>query len=144
MSRSCEIEVQAGVRVDPELAGELRRWLGRLLADLAPEATSFGARLADAEEVRSFNARLRGKDRATDVLSFAGEATDQGFHLGDVLIALPVAREQAAAAGHDIERELKELLLHGVLHCLGHDHESDGGEMEALELSLRRRWIDDA
>ena len=51
------------------------------------------------------------------------------------------ARRQAAAAGRDPAREIQVLLLHGLLHCLGHDHEVDGGEMERLERRLRRRWI---
>ena len=44
-------------------------------------------------------------------------------------------------AGHDVDREVKTLLLHGILHCLGHDHETDQGEMERLERRLRKRWI---
>lgn len=63
-------------------------------------------------------------------------------HLGDVVISLPTARRQAAEAGLSVERELQELLLHGVLHCLGHDHETDDGTMERLERRLRRRFID--
>ena len=54
---------------------------------------------------------------------------------------MPTARRQAAEAGHGVDRELKTLLLHGVLHCLGHDHETDQGEMERLERRLRRTWI---
>jgi probable rRNA maturation factor len=72
------------------------------------------------------------------VLSFPGE---EG-HLGDILISVPTARRQAAEAGHGAERELRTLLLHGVLHCLGHDHETDGGEMERLERRLRKAWLD--
>jgi probable rRNA maturation factor len=68
----------------------------------------------------------------------------EGHHLGDILISVPTARRQAAAAGHDGERELRILLLHGLLHCLGHDHEMDGGTMERLERRLRREWIDAA
>ena len=54
-----------------------------------------------------------------------------------------MAREQARRAGHSPGDELKTLLLHGVLHCLGHDHETDGGVMERLEARLRRDWIGD-
>ena len=79
-------------------------------------------------------------DAATDVLSFPGGATPEGRHLGDMVVAVPTARRQAAAAGHPVERELRSLLLHGVLHCLGHDHETDDGDMERLERRLRRRW----
>ena len=64
-------------------------------------------------------------------------------HLGDVVISVPAARRQAARLGHGVDVELRVLLLHGVLHCLGHDHETDDGSMERLELRLRRRWLDD-
>ncbi len=57
------------------------------------------------------------------------------------MISVPVARRQAEAAGHPVARELRVLLLHGVLHCLGHDHETDDGTMERLEAELAGRWI---
>ena len=77
------------------------------------------------------------------MLSFPGDETPEGHHLGDVVIAVPVAERQAAAAGHSLDRELRLLALHGLLHCLGYDHETDHGEMEAREDELRRRWIGD-
>ena len=58
-----------------------------------------------------------------------------------LLPSLKLARTQARDLGHSLEREVKELLLHGVLHCLGHDHERDDGEMASLELDLRDRWV---
>lgn len=91
--------------------------------------------------MRALNRDFRGKDATTDVLSFPGGSTPDGEHLGDVVISVPRARQQAAEAGHPVARELRVLLLHGLLHCLGHDHETDGGEMERLERRLRRRWI---
>ena len=115
----------------------LRPWLARLVAELAPQAQSLGARFVSDREMRQTNRHYRGKDETTDVLSFPG---DEG-HLGDVLIAVPAARRQAAAAGHSVDVEIKTLLLHGALHCLGYDHETDQGEMERLERKLRRRWI---
>jgi probable rRNA maturation factor len=138
---SCEIVLQDAAQTDPRLLAELERWLRPLLAELAPRAASFGVRLAGSGEVSSINERLRGRDGATDVLTFPGGSTPEGEHLGDVLVAMPVARTQARDLGHSLERELKELLLHGVLHCLGHDHESDAGEMASLELDLRERWV---
>jgi probable rRNA maturation factor len=122
----------------------LRPWLAALLGELAPAAGSFGVRFASDREMRRLNRDFRGKDRPTDVLSFpGGEEPGAGWHLGDVVISVPTARRQAAAAGHPAERELRLLLLHGVLHCLGHDHETDQGEMERLERRLRRRWLED-
>ena len=119
-------------------ARQLRPWLIRLLAEVAPAALSLGVRFASDREVRRANRAFRGKDKPTDVLSFPGE---DGGHLGDILISVPTARRQAAAAGQPVERELRILLLHGVLHCLGYDHETDQGEMERLERRLRKRWI---
>jgi probable rRNA maturation factor len=123
-------------------ARRVRPWLQRLVAELAPDAASFGVRFAGDRALARANRGWRGKDAPTDVLSFPGGATPEGRHLGDVLISVPAARRQAAAAGPGVERELRLLLLHGVLHCLGHDHETDGGAMNRLERRLRRRWLD--
>lgn len=120
---------------------DLMPWLSELVADVAPGAASFGVRLTSDREMRRLNRTFRGKDRPTDVLSFPGGATPEGEHLGDVVIAMPVARSQAVRAGHSTARELRVLLLHGVLHCLGHDHETDQGEMARLEAELARRWV---
>lgn len=122
----------------PEAATRrLRPWLATLLAALAPQLESLGARFVGDREMRRVNRQFRGQDRTTDVLSFPGE----DGHLGDLLVSVPLARRQAAAAGHGVDRELKTLLLHGVLHCLGYDHETDQGEMERLERRLRRTWV---
>lgn len=122
---------------------ELRPWLTSLLAELAPEASSFAVRFTSDRDMRRLNSRFRGKDSTTDVLSFPGEVVGRGrpLHLGDVVISVPTARRQAVARGHAVERELRLLMLHGVLHCLGHDHETDDGTMERLERRLRRRWL---
>jgi probable rRNA maturation factor len=109
---------------------------------LAPTASSFAVRLTNDEEMRDLNRRYRGKDSTTDVLSFRGGSTPEGLHLGDLVISLPVARCQAVDAGHSLDRELRELGLHGILHCLGHDHETDDGEMSRLEISLREHWLE--
>ena len=120
---------------------DLLPWLERLLGELAPGA-SFAARLTTDREMRRLNRTYRGKDAPTDVLSFPGGSGPEGEHLGDVVIAVPVARRQAEAAGHSTARELRVLLLHGVLHCLGHDHETDDGAMERLERRLRKRFLE--
>ncbi len=132
----------------PEAAARpLRPWLVSLLGALARRAPrrvrSFGVRFAGDRAMRRLNREFRRIDRTTDVLSFPGAALgpDGGGHLGDVVISVPAARRQAVAAGHAPGREIRILLLHGVLHCLGHDHEVDGGRMERLERRLRRRWI---
>ena len=102
--------------------------------------------------IRKMNRQFRGKDDATDVLSFpAADATGESFSeasaesadfLGDIVIATDTARRQADEAGHTLERELNELVIHGTLHLCGYDHETDNGEMNRLELKLRRRLLD--
>lgn len=81
--------------------------------------------LTDDEELREKNRDYLGIDAVTDVLSFPAEETDPQSgrnYLGDILIAVPRAAEQAHAAGHPLEAEVQLLVIHGVLHLLGHDH----------------------
>ncbi|MBZ0111158.1 MAG: rRNA maturation RNase YbeY [Thermoanaerobaculia bacterium] len=126
----------SGVRVR-----ELRTWLVEVLSSVAPETDGLGVRFTSDLGIRELNREYRHRDKATDVLSFPGESTPEGDYLGDICISIPTARRQAMAAGHGLDFELRVLLLHGVLHCLGYDHETDGGEMERLEKRLRKRWI---
>lgn len=120
---------------------ELRPWLLRLLAEVAPEYDSLAVNFISDRSMRRMNFEYRGKDRTTDVLSFPGEETLEGSHLGDVVVSVPTARRQAAEAGREMSLEIRRLVLHGVLHCLGYDHEMDDGEMNRLERRLRRRWL---
>ncbi len=122
---------------------DLRPWVERLVGELAPDRESFAVRFVGDRTMRAFNRNFRGKDRTTDVLSFPGEPGPEGWPLGDVAISVPQAARQAGALGHRVERELRLLILHGALHCLGHDHETDDGEMNALERRLRRRYLAD-
>jgi probable rRNA maturation factor len=87
--------------------------------------------------VRRLNREYRGKDRPTDVLSFPGAGSGEG--LGDVVISVPTAERNARRLGRTLSQELDVLALHGLLHVLGHDHETDDGEMDRLEGRLRRR-----
>jgi len=119
----------------------LAAWTDRLVADTASGVGSLAVRLTDLPTMQALNLQYRGVDAPTDVLSFAGEVSPEGRHLGDIVIAVPVAARQAAAAGHPLVTELKTLILHGILHCLGHDHETDDGEMENLESELRAVWV---
>jgi len=90
--------------------------------------------------IRRLNRRFRGKNKATDVLSFPAEA---GFGAekiaGDLAISVPTARRQGTACGHSLATELKVLILHGLLHLAGYDHESDSGRMARRERLLRGR-----
>jgi probable rRNA maturation factor len=92
--------------------------------------------LAGDARLRSLNRRYRGKDRATDVLSFPGAGGDEG--VGDVVISVDSARRNARRLGRSLPEELDVLALHGFLHTLGYDHEKDDGEMDRLEALLRR------
>ena len=98
-------------------------------------------------EIRSLNRNFRGKDQATDVLSFpsgaglpAGAQGPRKFApLGSIAISLPQARAQARAYRHSAETEVRILMLHGLLHLLGYDHETDSGRMARAEKRWRER-----
>jgi len=132
---------------EPFAAGVSPDWL-RTAAEKAlksvggAEATAEGLPIltlvvTDDEAVRALNRAYRGVDAPTDVLSFGGEAPDfvsppeAEPYLGDIVISYPRAQAQALAAGHPVEAELALLVVHGVLHLLGYDHErpEDKAEM---------------
>lgn len=93
--------------------------------------------------IKELNRRFRGKDYPTDVLSFPNRPSmfevENHFHLGDVVISVPRAAAQAKQHRLSFAVEVKHLILHGLLHLCGYDHETDNGEMKRLELRLRRR-----
>ena len=93
--------------------------------------------------MRELNRRWRGRRGTTDVLSFPSVQDEfekaAGLSLGDVVISVEQAAKQAAEHGLEFEGEVEQLILHGLLHLCGYDHERDEGEMNALELKLRRR-----
>ncbi len=104
------------------------------------------------KKIRELNKSFRGKNSTTDVLSFPFEAEEfeklsepsalaDGYfgadNLGDIIISLEQAERQAIENNLDFEIEIKQLILHGVLHLCGYDHEQDAGEMDELELRLR-------
>jgi probable rRNA maturation factor len=117
----------------------LPRGLGAWLERAAPSSArgSVDVALVSDRDMRRMNAHFRNVDAATDVLSFPSGA--DGDSLGDVAIAVGVARRQAAGQGHSLATELRILALHGLLHLLGYDHEEDNGRMRRLEERLRRR-----
>jgi probable rRNA maturation factor len=91
--------------------------------------------------IRELNLRFRGKPHATDVLSFPAGDNLEADYLGDIVISADTAARQAEEAGHTLEREVSELVIHGVLHLCGYDHETDQGQMNRLELKLRRKLL---
>jgi probable rRNA maturation factor len=143
----------------PDGASLPTRGLATWLAHAAP-ATARGevtvALVSDAR-MRTLNRSYRNKDYATDVLSFptwagkAGRAGGAGKagegigppeapnYLGDIVIATGVAQRQADEVGHPVGTEIKVLALHGLLHLLGYDHETDAGTMARLEARLRKK-----
>lgn len=92
--------------------------------------------LADDAALRRLNKTFRGKNKSTDVLSFPAAENPDG-HAGDLAISLDTAARQAASFGHTLRDEVRILLLHGLLHLSGLDHETDHGEMAARESELR-------
>ncbi len=110
--------------------------------------------------IRQLNRDFRGKNLATDVLSFpfndepmdsrierkeidqTAEERSDGYYLGDIVISTERALAQARSSNLTFEREVSELVIHGILHLCGYDHDRDQGEMNRLELKLRRKLLD--
>ena len=116
---------------------ELARFLGRArrAVALSGEVTVL---LAGDTRLRELNRQFRRKNKSTDVLSFvSGE--HGGGAAGDLAISVETAARQAEEHGHTLAEELRILMLHGVLHLAGYDHEQDAGEMRALEVELRAK-----
>lgn len=124
-------------------AAALRGVIGGVLDHQGIASGEVHVLITSDEHIRELNGRFRDTDSATDVLSFpdGDPLPDGGVLLGQVVISLDTARRQAEEAGHGEMRELQELVLHGVLHLLGYDHSVDDGEMDDLEVTLRRELL---
>jgi probable rRNA maturation factor len=122
--------------------GNIRRRLAKLLRVLGLPDAEVGVLFTGDRAMRSLNRRYRGLDRTTDVLSFSlreGKFSYiQPALLGDIVIAVPVAVRQAREQGHSLHREIERLLVHGLLHLLGYDHERDGKEAERMRRKEQR------
>ena len=112
--------------------------LAQFLAQIAPTAArgELCIALVSDRRMRALNRQFRGKDAVTDVLSFPSD--ERGF-LGDIVIAEGAAKRQAKEHGHTMKVEIQTLALHGLLHLLGYDHETDDGRMARAEGRLRRK-----
>lgn len=122
-----------------------RRTLGAFLDEAAAAVKLRGevaALLTTDAEIRRLNRTFRKRNKATDVLSFPvpGPPVDDRSTSGDLAISVETAARQADEAGHPLSTELQVLLLHGVLHLAGYDHERDTGQMARREALLRRRF----
>ncbi|HLP44456.1 MAG TPA: rRNA maturation RNase YbeY [Candidatus Kapabacteria bacterium] len=95
-------------------------------------------KLGSKEEAQELNSRYLQKDYPTDVLSFPfnEEVPEEGFYLGDIFVCFPIAEEQAKENGLTLAEELLTLMVHGILHLAGYDHETDAGEMEKRQEQL--------
>jgi len=119
--------------------------LRRVLAGAAEALEASGELalvLAGDRLLHRLNRDYRHKDRATDVLSFPGDGGEGG--LGDIVISVETAERNARGLGRSLPQELDVLALHGFLHVLGYDHETDGGTMHRLERRLRRQLLERA
>lgn len=112
--------------------GSIQNFARKLQVEVA-KGRPFDCLITGDAELRRLNREFRGKDYATDVLSFPAALPDT---LGDLAISVARARAQAREYGHSTEQELRILMLHGVLHLLGYDHETDAGRMARAE----KRW----
>jgi probable rRNA maturation factor len=140
-----EIEVLNRQRGHQVSRAGLAAFLRRVVSQVPARGTDgFTVCLVSDERMREYNRDFRGVDAVTDVLSFpaGGEADPEGrVYLGDIVIAIPAAARQARRQSHSLARELRILALHGYLHLLGHDHETDDGRMNRLQRRLVRRLL---
>ena len=110
---------------------------------LPSEITDVSIAFVDDETMTGLNRKFRKKNRTTDVLTFPADdsyidpSAATGRPLGDIVISLDQARRQATDERHSLATEIRYLILHGILHALGYDHETDKGEMNAVEVELR-------
>ena len=112
--------------------------LGRLEEQISEVSIAF----VDDENMKSLNRKFRHRNKTTDVLTFPADDSyadpkRAGRPLGDIVISVDQARRQAREQRHSIATEVRYLILHGILHALGWDHETDGGEMNELEVEIR-------
>jgi len=115
----------------------IRQFVVALTTSMGRPSAEFSVVLITDQAMRAYNHRYRGMDKATDVLSFAGE----GDNLGDILISTETAWAQARKSPTlSFDDNIRRLLLHGFLHLSGYDHETDNGEMRAIERKLRRKF----
>jgi probable rRNA maturation factor len=140
------IHVQSQVRRITFDQARLVRSARAILSDIGETSAELGILFVGDQRMRGLNHRYRGKDRSTDVLAFAmREArTSHTSHLmsdmlGDVVISVPTARRQATEAGRSLDEELAWLLVHGILHLCGYDHERS--EKEARRMHRRERMV---
>ncbi len=129
---------QRKIKIELEVWNEYTvRAVGEILES---EGRSLTVAFVSDKRMRELNKTFRGKDSTTDVLSFSfepDEFDEDQNNLGDIVISVEQAAKQAAENNLDLETEIKQLILHGILHLCGLDHETDDGEMNEREQDLR-------
>lgn len=129
---------QRKVKIEVEIFLTFARKIGEQFPEI--KNNNFTVAFVSDRRMRELNKQFRGKNFTTDVLSFPYEAEDfelNDENLGDIIICVEQAARQSAENNLNLETEIKQLILHGVLHLCGYDHETDSGEMNAEELRLR-------
>ena len=124
---------QRGKKIDTEAWS---RFAVKALDAIGKQESSATIAFVSNQRIRSLNRQFRNIDKATDVLSFPAE---EEANLGDIAISVETAAAQAKENGLTFETEIAQLILHGLLHLSGYDHETDNGEMNRLELRLRKK-----
>ncbi len=114
----------------------LKEFLERVREELRLNGREVSVCFVSDRVIARMNSHFRGKQGTTDVLSFSSDCSDI---LGDIAISPETARRNARRFGRALPEELRVLILHGVLHLMGYDHETDRGQMDRIERRLRRR-----
>ena len=112
----------------------------KALAAIGKDEASATIAFVSDKRIRELNRQFRSIDKATDVLSFPADGANE-FNLGDIAISAETAATQAKENGLSFDDEIAQLILHGLLHLSGYDHETDNGEMNRLELRLRKKLL---
>lgn len=135
------VSVRSRLRHTPLLLPRIKNLIQRMLSAAGESKSVLSVEFIGDQKMRRLNAQYRGLDMTTDVLAFAmREAQGPSSPLlGDVVISIPKAMKQAAEQGHSIQCELTTLLIHGILHLLGYDHER--GESEARRMRQKERAL---
>lgn len=140
MTANIQIDIIKNAAGWPEVEPLLKRAVKGVLDVIAlEEDAELSLVLSDNDEVQLLNKHYRGKDKPTNVLSFPQD--DENFqHLGDVILALETVKQEAQDQDKSFDDHLTHLTIHGLLHLLGYDHETDdeAEEMEALEIEILR------
>jgi len=133
------VNQQRKIKINTEMCGEIADKAIQLIKK--PQNKTLTIAFVSDQKMRQLNRNFRGKNSTTDVLSFPNDPDEfdeeSANNLGDVIISAEQAARQAAENNLTLEIEISQLILHGILHLCGYDHENDLGEMNALELRLR-------